>query len=88
MSDTTDLYTFFTQDNTKISVIPFLKLSMTNYNQVRLDFAGHDHHQAPLDLGAYQEIIAGAKGERWPQSGSGTPRFALGRSRMDLRGRR
>ena len=53
---------------------------------IQVYFAGHDHHQAHLDLGGYQEIIEGAGGRSSPRSWLGTRSNALGGPRMVLPG--
>jgi len=43
-------------------------------------FAGHDHHQAHLDVGGYQEIIAGAGGGALTPVRVGDPQLRFGRA--------
>ena len=43
-------------------------------------FAGHDHHQAHLDGGFYQEIIEGAGGAELAPVRAGDPQQRFGRA--------
>jgi hypothetical protein len=53
---------------------------------IQVYFAGHDHHQAHLDLGGYQGSSKGQEGRSSPRSGLGTRTNALGGPRMVLPG--
>ena len=53
---------------------------------IHMYFAGHDHHQAHLDLGFYQEIIEGAGGAGLHLSESATASSDLGVQHMGLPG--
>jgi hypothetical protein len=47
---------------------------------IHVYFAGHDHHQAHLDLGSYQEIIEGAGGAEISSLRVGDPQQRFGRA--------
>ena len=47
---------------------------------IQVYFAGHDHHQAHLDLGGYQEIIEGAGGAELAPLRVGDPQQRFGRA--------
>jgi tartrate-resistant acid phosphatase type 5 len=48
--------------------------------QIQVYFAGHDHHQAHLDVGFYQEIIEGAGGAELAPVRVGDPQQRFGRA--------
>ena len=48
--------------------------------QIQVYFAGHDHHQAHLDVGFYQEVIEGAGGAELAPVRVGAPQQRFGRA--------